>query len=102
VAIRVSDVAGVAIEVDGWAWRWDAERLGGDRRRHDAVALAGWTMPRFTWHDLIQRPARVVAEIRAALAARTPAWVISDRRPSTAEQHQVHILRSPVTLGDSR
>jgi hypothetical protein len=42
----------VAIEVDGWVWHWDAERLGGERRRHNAVALADWTMPRYTRHDL--------------------------------------------------
>jgi very-short-patch-repair endonuclease len=62
----------VAIEVDGWAWHWDAERFRGDRRRQNAVALADWTILRYTWHDLIQRPAQVVAEIRTALAARTP------------------------------
>src|SRR5215470_18325130 len=44
----------------------------GDQRRQNVVALADWTMLRYTWHDLIQRPARVVAEIRTALAARTP------------------------------
>jgi len=29
---------------------------------------AGWTLPRFTWHDLTQRPSAVIAEIRTVLA----------------------------------
>src|SRR5262249_20048496 len=36
-------------------------------------------MLRYAWHDLIQRPVRVVAQIRTALAAGTPVWAVSDR-----------------------
>ena len=61
----------IAIEVDGWAWHWDVDRFGGDRRRQNALELAGWTVLRFTWHDLTQRPDAVVAEVRAALAAKS-------------------------------
>lgn len=57
----------VAIEVDGWAWHHDVERFRRDRQRQNAVVLAGWTVLRFTWHDLTQRPDEVVAEIRAAI-----------------------------------
>ncbi len=57
----------VAIEVDGWAWHQDAERFRRDRQRQNAVVLAGWTVLRFTWHDLTQRPDEVIAEIRIAL-----------------------------------
>jgi very-short-patch-repair endonuclease len=63
----------VAIEVDGWAWHWDAERFRHDRRRQNGLELAGWTVLRFTWHDLTNRPAEVVAEIRRALASRAAA-----------------------------
>ncbi|MCU1625976.1 MAG: hypothetical protein JWP64_925 [Pseudonocardia sp.] len=39
-----------------------------DRRKQNTlVVAAGWTVPRFTWHDLQKRPTQVVAEIRAAL-----------------------------------
>jgi very-short-patch-repair endonuclease len=38
-----------------------------DRQRQNAVVLAGWTVLRFTWHDLTQRPNEVIAEIRLAL-----------------------------------
>ncbi len=58
----------VAIEVDGWAWHTDPDRFRRDRRRQNALVLAGWTVLRFTWDDLTNRPARVVAEIQAALA----------------------------------
>jgi very-short-patch-repair endonuclease len=57
----------VAVEVDGWAWHVDAERFLADRQRQNALVTAGWTVLRFTWHDLEQRGTRVIAEIRAAL-----------------------------------
>jgi very-short-patch-repair endonuclease len=60
--------AKVAVEVDGWAWHVDVDRFRADRRKGNALARAGWTVLRFTWHDLVNRPAYVVAEIRAALA----------------------------------
>lgn len=57
----------LAIEVDGWAWHSDVDRFAHDRRRQNALVLAGWTVLRFTWHDLTSRPQAVVAQIRAAL-----------------------------------
>lgn len=49
----------LAIEVDGWAWHSDVERFRHDRRRQNALVLAGWTVLRFTWHDLTQQPTKV-------------------------------------------
>jgi very-short-patch-repair endonuclease len=60
--------AKVAVEVDGWAWHVDVDRFRSDRHKGNAPVRAGWTVLRFTWHDLVNRPAYVVAEIRAALA----------------------------------
>ena len=57
----------LAIEVDGWAWHSDVDRFARDRRRQNALVLAGWTVLRFTWHDLTSRPEAVIAQIRAAL-----------------------------------
>ncbi|MGH3782790.1 MAG: endonuclease domain-containing protein [Pseudonocardiaceae bacterium] len=57
----------LALEVDGWAWHCDVDRYTHDRRRQNALVLAGWTVLRFTWHDLTSRPEEVVAQIRAAL-----------------------------------
>jgi very-short-patch-repair endonuclease len=59
----------VAIEVDGWAWHVDVDRFRADRRKGNDLTRAGWILLRFTWHDLVTRPAEVVAEIRHALAA---------------------------------
>lgn len=59
--------ARVAVEVDGWAWHSDVDRFVRDRRRQNGVTLAGWTVLRFTWHDLTSDPERVVREILAAL-----------------------------------
>jgi very-short-patch-repair endonuclease len=59
--------ARIAIELDGWAWHSDVERFGNDRRKGNALELAGWALLRFTWHDLTGDPNRVVRDIRAAL-----------------------------------
>jgi very-short-patch-repair endonuclease len=58
----------VAIEVDGWAWHVDADRFRNDRRKGNALVRNGWTLLRFTWHDLTLRPAECLAEILDALA----------------------------------
>jgi len=59
----------VAVEVDGWAWHNDASSFQKDRQRQNTLVLTGWTVLRFTWHDLTQRPGQVIAEIRAALGS---------------------------------
>ena len=51
-----------------WQISDDLTLVRGDRRKGNALARAGWTVLRFTWHDVVSRPAYVVAEIRAALA----------------------------------
>lgn len=60
--------ARVAVEVDGW----DAHRGRGafqrDRTKTNELTLAGWTVLRFTWADVVHRPARTAAAIAAALA----------------------------------
>jgi very-short-patch-repair endonuclease len=63
--------ARLAIEVDGWAWHMDVQRFRADRHKGNALVRAGWDLLRFTWHDLNNQPATVLAEIQAAL--RTPA-----------------------------
>lgn len=59
----------LAVEVDGWAWHMEVDRFRTDRHKGNALTRAGWTVLRFTWHDLTGRPEYVLAEIRAALAA---------------------------------
>lgn len=57
----------IAIEVDSWAWHSDVERFRTDRRKGNALVAAGWTLLRFTWQDIVDRPEATVAQIRAAL-----------------------------------
>lgn len=57
----------LAIEVDGWAYHCDVETFRRDRRKQNALVAGGWTVLRFTWADLIERPDLVIATIQAAL-----------------------------------
>lgn len=47
----------------------DVDRFRADRRKGNALVRAGWQLLRFTWHDLTNRPAYVISEIRSALLA---------------------------------
>lgn len=58
----------LAIEVDGRAWHSDSRRFVADRRRQNAIVRQGWTVLRFTWEDLTQRPEYVISEIRDGLS----------------------------------
>ena len=60
----------IAIEVDGWAWRMTPERFVRDRQQQNAMVNGQWHVLRFTWHDLTDRPAAVITEIRDALISR--------------------------------
>jgi very-short-patch-repair endonuclease len=59
----------VAVEVDGWAFHTGRERFQRDRTKQNALTAAGWTVLRFTWADLVDRPGYVVATIRQQVAA---------------------------------
>ncbi|HEY9264021.1 MAG TPA: type IV toxin-antitoxin system AbiEi family antitoxin domain-containing protein [Mycobacterium sp.] len=60
----------VAIEVDGFAFHSGVEEFQVDRVRQNDIVLQRWQVLRFTWLDLTEYPARVVAVIRAAITAR--------------------------------
>lgn len=70
--VAVLDVAvphaRLAVEVDGMAYHVDVERFQRDRTRQNRLVGLGWTVLRFTWADLVERPGYVVASIRAHLA----------------------------------
>jgi very-short-patch-repair endonuclease len=59
----------LAIEVDGWETHSSPRELQYDLDRQNALVAAGWTVLRFTWVDVVRRPAKVAARIQAALAA---------------------------------
>lgn len=65
--------ARLAVEVDGYDSHSALEAFRHDRQRQNAVVLAGWTVLRFSWHDVRQRPVQVAAEVKRALAAFRPA-----------------------------
>jgi very-short-patch-repair endonuclease len=57
----------LAIEVDGWAYHRDLAAFRRDPQRQNALVLAGWTVLRVTWHDVVGDPDSVLTTIRGAL-----------------------------------
>jgi very-short-patch-repair endonuclease len=56
--------AKLVVEVDGLAYHVTPERFERDRRRQNRLVAAGWTVLRFTWRDLTERPGYVVDSVR--------------------------------------
>jgi very-short-patch-repair endonuclease len=63
----------LVVETDGFAFHSDRKDYRRDRRRGNALALAGWTVLRFSWEDVMHEPDYVIASIRAALVERMAA-----------------------------
>ena len=57
------------IELDGWSAHGTRPAFHADRHRQNALVLAGWTILRFTWADIAESPAAVIAAVHGALAA---------------------------------
>lgn len=57
----------LAIELDGYEHHSGTERFDDDRARADELVLAGWTVLRFTWQQVIHRPEWVASVVRRAL-----------------------------------
>jgi very-short-patch-repair endonuclease len=62
--------AKVVVEVDGFAFHTDPEAFERDRRKQNALVLAGYQVLRFTWLDLTEYPERVLAVVQRAISAR--------------------------------
>jgi very-short-patch-repair endonuclease len=60
----------IAIEVDGWEKRATPERMSGDHERQAELAGLGWVVVRFTWEQVVRRPAWVAEQLRAVRCAR--------------------------------
>ncbi len=54
----------LVVEIDGYAYHHDQDRFQRDRLRQNNLAALGWTVLRFTWFDLNERPEEVVACVR--------------------------------------
>ena len=57
----------LVIEVDGYQAHGQRQ-FQSDRTRQNALVTAGYTVLRFTWWDLVERPHDVAAQVRATLA----------------------------------
>lgn len=70
--VAVIDVAiphlKVAIEVDGMAYHVDVDRFQRDRTRQNQLVDLGWTVLRFTWADVVDRPGYVARAVRRLAA----------------------------------
>jgi REase_MTES_1575 len=58
----------LAIEVDGWSSHGSRAAFQDDRDRQNRLVTAGWTVLRFTSHDIVRRPSTVAARIAQFLA----------------------------------
>ena len=59
--------AKVVVEVDGYEFHSAPEPFQRDRTKQNALTLAGYTVLRFTWLDLVEYPERVIAEVIRAI-----------------------------------
>jgi very-short-patch-repair endonuclease len=57
----------LGVELDGYRWHSGMERWKNDLRRENHLKLMGWTVLRFTWEDVHDRPESVSAQLREAL-----------------------------------
>jgi very-short-patch-repair endonuclease len=58
----------VGIEVDGWSVHASRRALQSDVERQNELVTAGWTVLRFTWHDVVRRPAKVTEDLQRFFA----------------------------------
>jgi very-short-patch-repair endonuclease len=57
----------IAIEVDGYELRASPRAHRRDLERQNRLVSAGWTVLRFTWHDVVRRPTYVAAAVAEVL-----------------------------------
>ena len=57
----------LAIEVDGFEHHTTLDGFQHDRTRQNALVSLGWTVLRFTWQDIVRRPAHVAHVIEQAV-----------------------------------
>lgn len=62
--------ARLVVEVDGMAKYAEPGELAREKQRQNALVRAGYTVLRFTWADVVHRPAETAAMVRAALTVR--------------------------------
>lgn len=63
----------VAVEVDGFQVHATPTALQRDLERQNRLVAEGWTLLRFTWQDVVRRPAWVAEQVAALLRQREAA-----------------------------
>jgi very-short-patch-repair endonuclease len=58
----------LAVELDGWAYHYDRASFEEDRARSARLAVAGWTLLRFTHAQVVDGPRQVAETLRELLA----------------------------------
>lgn len=66
--------AGLVVEVDGRKFHPDPIR---DQARDNVLAALGWRVLRFTWSQVVHRPAWVLAQVHEALAVGGPSFQLT-------------------------
>jgi len=61
----------VAIEVDGYESHTSLQAFRRDRDRQNRLVAMGWTVLRFTWHDVGHEPTRVARTITSVLCSKS-------------------------------
>lgn len=65
----------LVVETDGFAFHSSRSSYREDRRRDDELVRRGYAVLRFTWEDVVQRPAWLVGVVRDVLdRGRPPFW----------------------------
>lgn len=59
----------LAIDAEGFRFHGGRQAFQHDATRRNNLILLGWTVPTFTWDDVVNRPEYVVATIRRFLSA---------------------------------
>jgi len=62
----------LGMEVDGYEFHGTPRAITADHERQRRLVAAGWTVIRFTWHDVVRRPGKVAADLRDVWAAIVP------------------------------
>ena len=57
----------VAVELDGWEFHHDRRAFQRDREKSNMLTAAGWTVLRFTHHDLTRRAEHVADQLKRVL-----------------------------------
>ena len=73
----------LVVEIDGRAYHSDDDRFQRDRVRQNRLVMAGYTVLRFTWDDVVRRPEAVLTQIRSAVSALSATAVAGTRSPAS-------------------